>query len=133
MSQPSVAQQGEPARLLLVDDHADTLAMMARLLARKGYVIESAGSIAAARAKAAAAGGKFHLVITDLGLPDGNGADLMRELRGAYGLRGIALTGRENDDQAAGGAAADVGFVQHIVKPVDFAKLDAAIRAALGR
>ena len=72
-------------------------------------------------------------MITDLGLPDGNGADLMRELRTSYGLRGIALTGREADDVTATGASGDAGFVKHIVKPIDFAKLHAAIREVLGR
>ena len=118
-------------RILVVDDHADTLTMMARLLGRKGFAVESADTIAAAKAKAAAVEGDYDLVITDLGLPDGNGADLMRHLRQSYGLRGIALTGRETDDLAAVGATPDAGFVRHIVKPIDFAKLESAIREAL--
>ncbi len=70
-------------RIMLVDDHADFRDLMEALLERQPdlEVVAQAGTMAEARAKAATAG--FDVVVLDLGLPDGNGADLIGELREA--------------------------------------------------
>ena len=70
-------------RVLLVDDHADTLRSMDRLLRVRGYQVCVASTVAAALE--AAATHPFDLLISDVGLPDGSGMDLMRELRLRYG------------------------------------------------
>ena len=64
----------------------------------------------------------FDLVISDLGLPDGDGVDLMAQLTKDYGLRGIALSGYGMAADRAKTEAA--GFLSHLVKPVDFDQLD---------
>ena len=70
-------------RILLVDDHLDFRDLMVTLLESQPdlEVVAQAGSLAEARTEAATA--KFDVVVLDLGLPDGNGADLIGELREA--------------------------------------------------
>ena len=70
-------------RIMLVDDHADFRDLMVTLLEGQPdlEVVAQAGTMAEARTEAAAA--KFDVVVLDLGLPDGNGADLIGELREA--------------------------------------------------
>ena len=64
-------------------------------------------------------------MISDLGLPDGSGFELMTEIKGRFNLRGIALSGygMEQDQQRS----RSVGFAAHLTKPVDFRKLQMAI------
>lgn len=115
-------------RILLVEDNIVTLQALRRLLlAREHHVVE-ATSIASA--KEAAAREPVDLVISDLGLPDGMGHEMMRDLGQRYGVRGIAISGYgmpEDIDQSR-----RAGFIEHLVKPVDAAALDAAISRALG-
>jgi PAS domain S-box-containing protein len=116
-----------PLRILLVEDHENTARAMARLLRHLHHDVTVAGSLAAARQAAAleADHGAFDLTISDLGLPDGSGLDLMKELKASYGLKGIALTGygMEEDVQRS----REAGFSEHLTKPVDPAKLQAVI------
>ena len=72
-----------PTRIMLVDDHLDFRELMVTLLESQPdlEVVAQAGSMAEARSQAAAA--QFDVVVLDLGLPDGNGADLIGELREA--------------------------------------------------
>jgi signal transduction histidine kinase len=107
-------------RLLVVEDHQPTLDVLARLLGRQGHDVSTAGSVEAALELAGR--GKFDLVISDIGLPDGNGVDLMVQLTRDYGLRGIALSGYGMDDDLARTRAA--GFIAHLVKPIDFQRLN---------
>ncbi len=129
-----------PLHVLLVEDHADTADAMADLLRVAGHQVTVAGSVeealaaaeaaaseaAAAEAAEPANGGPFDLVVSDLGLPDGNGCDLMRELAGRYGLRGIALSGYGMDDDVR--QSLEAGFERHLTKPVDMRTLESAIR-----
>ncbi len=126
------------AHLLLVEDHADTAAVLARLLRRAGFHVTVATSIAQGlaetevAAKAVDASGRFHpiqLVLSDLGLPDGNGTELMRELADRHRLRGIALSGFGMEDDVQG--ALEAGFARHHTKPLDFDVLLATIRELL--
>ena len=108
-----------PLRLLLVDDHENTLQSLLLLLRARGHQVVAAATVAAALA--AAATHPFDLVISDLGLPDGTGTELMEKLRAAYGLRGVALSGYGMEEDLARSRKA--GFVAHLVKPVHFAEL----------
>jgi len=114
-----------PLRLLLVEDHASSLQAISALLRRDGHQVVPAATIAAALAAAAAH--KIDLVISDVGLPDGPGTELMKELRARYGLSGIALTGYGSDEDIASTRAA--GFVTHLVKPILASELRGAIAA----
>jgi CheY-like chemotaxis protein len=86
----------------------------------------TAGTVAAALN--CAAQGQFDLVISDIGLPDGNGVDLMVQLTRDYGLRGIALSGYGMDADFA--RTKDAGFLAHLVKPVDFERLNRVLEQA---
>lgn len=108
-----------PLRLLLVEDHVSTLQAIARLLQRDGHHVITATTAAAALTAAAVE--KFDFVISDLGLPDGNGTELMAKLRSAYGLRGVALTGYGLEEDLV--RSHDAGFIHHLVKPVSIAEL----------
>jgi DNA-binding NarL/FixJ family response regulator len=69
-------------RIMLIEDHADFRDLMTVLLGREPdlEVVAQAGSLAEARNHAAAV--RFDVAVLDLGLPDGNGADLIADLRG---------------------------------------------------
>lgn len=109
----------EALNILLVEDHDDTRANMTHLLRRSGHQVTSAESAELALSLAAAE--SFDLVISDLGLPDLSGLDLMRELRDKYGLKGIAVSGygMEEDIQRS----YESGFVQHLTKPIHINQL----------
>jgi CheY-like chemotaxis protein len=113
--------------LLVVDDHQDTCIGMKMLLERRGYRITLAHTADQALEKAQAE--KFDLLISDIGLPDRSGYELMEELRANNSLPGIALSGfgTENDITKARAA----GFSQHLTKPINFDRLDEAIRSLL--
>src|SRR3954471_11374427 len=114
----------DPLKILLVEDHEDTLRLMARLLRHLGYSVETAACLNDARASSA--NQNFQLMISDLALPDGNGTDLMRELREKQDIRGIALTGFDSIEDVD--QVRQAGFHSHLTKPVDLEKLEAAIR-----
>lgn len=110
----SRVQRVRSLHILLVEDHGITAKMMQMVLTAAGYTVESAGDVATALALAD--GYNFDLLISDLGLPDGSGHDLMRKLR-ARGrvFPGIALSGygREEDIQRS----LEAGFATHLTKP----------------
>ena len=84
-----------------------------------------------AEATQAAAHSAFDLVISDLGLPDGSGTELMTKLRSGYGLRGIALSGYGMEEDISRSLAA--GFITHLTEPVDFGQLQRALRGYEGK
>ena len=110
-------------RLLLVEDHEPTLQVLSRLLRRVGHTVVTAGNVQ--QALAAAEAGEFDGVISDLGLPDGTGTELMKTLRARHHLRGIALSGYGMEEDLARSKLA--GFAVHLIKPVDFHQLQRAL------
>ena len=123
---PAASSRGlhlESRRVLLVEDHADTLRAAHALLAELGCEVVAASSVG--EALAAAKDQDFDLVLSDLGLPDGNGLELMTHLRDHYGLSGIAVTGYGMEDDLR--RSREAGFIDHLVKPITFARLEGAI------
>ncbi len=113
-------------RVLLIEDHPDTAAQLSRLLQRSRHRVTWAGSLGEARAivtdsEAQGNGVGFDLVISDLGLPDGSGHELMRELSSRYQLPAIALSGygMESDIRES----MEAGFARHLTKPIDWHEL----------
>ncbi|HEX4055111.1 MAG TPA: MASE1 domain-containing protein [Tepidisphaeraceae bacterium] len=120
-------QKRVQALVLLVEDHEETLQVMAELLRRLGHEVTTASTIKEALK---AAGEKpFDLVISDLGLPDGLGYELMRSLRAGNHLRGIALSGYGMSEDIQ--LSREAGFAEHLVKPVDLKKLEEAMARVL--
>src|SRR5438874_11965190 len=64
-------------RILVVEDHEDTLRVMVRLLELAGHSVRTAGGVG--EALEAASGEAFDLIISDVGLPEGRGLDVMRK------------------------------------------------------
>ncbi len=116
-------------RILLVDDHVDTLQTMAKLLRRRGYEVVTAGS--GAEAMTAAHGAAFDLLISDLGLPDCSGLQLVQRVRSVQPLPAIALSGYGMEQDVA--ESKQAGFQRHLTKPVDFEELARAIQGLLGQ
>jgi signal transduction histidine kinase/CheY-like chemotaxis protein len=114
-------------RVLVVDDHRDTCTGMKRMLERRGYEITLAYSAEQAVEKARSQ--DFDLLISDIGLPDRSGYELMRELQHSKGLRGIALTGFGTEHDVSKARAA--GFSEHLTKPINFERLEEAIQNLL--
>ncbi|HEY1685417.1 MAG TPA: response regulator [Tepidisphaeraceae bacterium] len=110
-------------RILVVDDHADSALLLARLLKKEGHDVKTAGTVSAAREICELE--KFDLLISDLGLPDGSGYELFGFLRDRYGMKGIALSGRGLPEDVA--ASEEAGFEAHLVKPVILPDVSAAI------
>lgn len=108
-------------RILIVDDHIDTGMAMQRLLQGMGYQARSADSFASA--VKAAEEGPVDLLLTDIQLLDGNGMDLLREIksRGSPGAKGITLSGYTEDEEKA--RSRNAGYAAHMAKPVDFQQL----------
>ncbi|WP_158305450.1 hybrid sensor histidine kinase/response regulator [Opitutus terrae] len=110
-------------QILVVEDHGPSRLAFVALLRRRGHHTVGADSVQQARAAAAAR--KFDLVISDLGLPDGSGLELMQALRREHGLKGIALSGYGMEADIK--AALDAGFLLHLTKPVTLHKLEDAV------
>jgi two-component system CheB/CheR fusion protein len=141
VSRPSAAQ-GDPSEaddqavvrrhggrsVLLVEDHADTAKLLARLLNTDGHVVHVADTMAAA--VELLGNNRFDIVISDLGLPDGSGLDLISQARRINPLvRGIALSGYGTDTDRRQSRTA--GFVEHLLKPVSLSALREAIDRAV--
>jgi CheY-like chemotaxis protein len=116
-----------PLCILLVEDHANTREVMTRLLTKRGHTVRAAESLQTAFELVAT--NQFDLIISDLGLPDGSGLDLMPELKSRYGLKGIAVSGYGMEEDLNKSRRA--GFSAHLVKPVDFRQLEAALLKVL--
>jgi signal transduction histidine kinase/CheY-like chemotaxis protein len=134
---PQAPEPGPAARaslaILLVEDHADTAEAMADLLGLLGHRVITAGSVAEglAAAERAWTNGGLDVVVSDLGLPDGSGVDLMRELSLRYGLPGIALSGYGMEDDIR--QSLEAGFSKHLTKPVNPQSLKAALQEVAGK
>jgi PAS domain S-box-containing protein len=116
-------------RILLVEDHADTARMMSRLLAAGGHEVEIAGTVAAALDMAGS--GSFDLLLSDLGLPDASGHDLLRMLRQrGVSLPAIALSGYGLEEDLRRSDAA--GFAAHLTKPINLQRLHETIERVAG-
>ena len=102
--------------LLLVDDHADTLKVMARLLKRRGYQVLLATDCRSALE--AARQHPFDLIVSDLGLPDGSGLTLLGQLRQGRTVPAVALSGYGMEEDLQQSRAA--GYDEHLTKPIDF-------------
>ncbi len=127
---PRAASAQSPAqlRILLVDDHADTLAVLKRVLTRRGHEVFAADSAAAALELASRQ--EVDLLISDIGLPDRSGLELMAELSRSRGIRGIALSGYGAEGDLERSRIA--GFIGHLTKPVEIPALEQLIAEVSG-
>lgn len=113
----------KPLRILLVEDHKDYQQLLVSALTAVGHEVVAANSKRSALDVARA--GAFDVVVCDYRLSDGSGIELMKELKSTHGLRGICLSGYEEDDLV--GIDRDSCFEQFLLKGVPFEKIYAAI------
>jgi DNA-binding response OmpR family regulator len=118
-----VPVQRLPLKVLLVEDHTSTSEVLARLMRRHGHEVHTASTLAGAQESADR--NSFDLLISDLGLPDGSGHDLMRDLAKKHRLTGIALSGYGTPSDIV--ACREADFALHLLKPVDWKVLEAAL------
>jgi len=109
--------------ILLVEDHESTASVLAKLLRTSGFQVNVAGSVEAALSEYGK--GRFDLVISDLGLPDGDGYQLIEKVFALRPVPAIALTGYGMEGDIAKTRAA--GFREHLTKPVGATQLKEAI------
>ncbi len=103
-----------PLRVLLVEDHPVTAKLMQMVLTAGGHTVQCASEVAAAIDLAGR--GEFDLLMSDLGLPDGSGHDLIRQLRErGYAFPGIALSGYGQEEDIR--RSYEAGFAAHLTKP----------------
>ena len=119
------ARPSSDLRVLLVEDHVDTLRVLSSILTKDGFSVRTAASVADARRLLDCE--SFDVLVTDIGLPDGSGYQLMRAARESQRLRGIAISGfgMEEDVQRS----MEAGFEYHLIKPVDAQQLEALLTA----
>lgn len=112
--------------ILLVEDHQDTADVMTQLIGGFGHRVTTLGTVAAALD--AARDKAFDLVISDIGLPDGTGLELITALHAlplGRGVPALALTGYGSDDDVR--RCIEAGFISHLTKPVNFTILEQQI------
>ena len=114
---------GGPLRILLVEDNQDTTLAMVTLLGMSGHSVDAAATVADARSMAS--NGHYDLLISDLGLPDGNGMDVVRAFAQHQSAPSIAMTGYGMDEDIR--RCRDSGFTAHVTKPVGFDRLNELI------
>jgi PAS domain S-box-containing protein len=113
-------------RILLVDDHEDTRRILANLLRKLGHTVEVAESVSTATVALETL--RFDVLVSDIGLPDATGHDLMVSARTIQPeIKGIALSGFGMDDDLQ--RSAQAGFAFHLTKPVDITVLQQRLLA----
>ena len=115
------------ARILLVEDHEATAQVMAKLLQALRYEVTTAATLESAKRLAAAH--PFDLIVSDIGLPDGTGLDLIRHVRTHRPVPALAVSGYGMEEDLR--SSIEAGFSEHLVKPVDLNKLRGAIQRVL--
>ena len=117
------AVEAGKCRILVVDDHGDTLRSMQLLLRRLGYEVLTAENMTAALQIAEEQ--PFDILLSDIGLPDGSGLELLKRIRQTRDVPALALSGFGMDEDVE--RSRDAGFSDHLTKPVSIDRLQAAI------
>jgi PAS domain S-box-containing protein len=109
--------------LLLVDDHADTRSVLSRLLRKTGHEVVTADT--AENALKILNDRRFDALISDIGLPETSGYELIREAKRRQPLRAVALSGLGMDEDVQ--RSVDAGFDHHLTKPINFQELQSVL------
>jgi DNA-binding response OmpR family regulator len=117
-------------KILVVEDEADLLNSITSYLAKQGYVCEVAGCYKEAQEKLALY--RYDCLIVDITLPDGNGLNLLEEIKDRKGETGIIIISAKNsiDDKIRG---LNLGADDYLPKPFHFAELSARLNALIRR
>lgn len=118
----------KPLRIFVMENHRDTLMYLQMYLESLGHAVDCASSVGEALAGLGKA--DYDVLLSDIGLPDGTGWELLRQVRArsAQPLFGIAMSGfGTNADHERSRQA---GFSHHLLKPFEPAALDVALTEA---
>jgi CheY-like chemotaxis protein len=121
----TLSKPGKRLRILVVEDHGETLEVLSRPLSHLGHEILVADCMQSALEIVQSK--EFDVVLCDIGLPDGSGYDVISQAKRKQPVKGVALTGFDRDEDIRRGKEA--GFDFHLTKPVDFHEL----RTVLGQ
>ena len=110
-------------RILIVEDDVHTAKVMSKILTRHGHDVLTASTVHEALEVLRTT--RIDLLVSDLGLPDGNGFQLMRELARTSDAKAIAISGYGMDEDIERSSRA--GFAAHLTKPIDVQKLQQTI------
>ena len=116
---------GKSLRILVVEDHSETLQALSRLLNHFGHEVSVADG--AQNAMNMIDSKEFDVVLCDIALPDGSGYDLIAEAKRKRPVKAVAISGFAATEDIERGREA--GFDFHLAKPVDFHEL----RSVLGK
>jgi CheY-like chemotaxis protein len=118
----------EAKRILLIEDNHDAAQSMKRLLKHLGYDVDLAYS--GPEGVVAAQTTNPDVVICDIGLPGLDGFGVARALRSEAGTRGVFLIAQSGYGQAEDvRKAMDAGFDLHLIKPVEFSRLQQVLKS----
>ncbi len=120
---PQKTGRSRELRILLVEDNCETGALLCKILERRGYQVDYGATMEAALELAKRF--SYDLLLSDIGLPDGSGLELMQALQKTARIPGIAMSGFGMDDDLR--RSRDAGFSEHLTKPISIAKLEEAI------
>ncbi len=117
-------------KLLLVEDEKDLAEAISNFLAREGYICERVGNVNDAKEKVALY--NYDCILVDIGLPDGNGLDVIQEVKKFKQKAGVIIISAKNsvDDKISG---LDIGADDYLAKPFNLAELNSRIKAVLRR
>jgi CheY-like chemotaxis protein len=126
---PTARARKRTLSILLVDDSADTLKYLSKLLTMRGHKVHTAATMNLALQVGSAT--ELDVLVSDIDLPDGSGLELMLRLRSGSSMAGIAISGYGSTEDIDRSRAA--GFAEHLTKPVEFRTLENAIEQAADR
>ncbi len=116
-------------KVLVVDDDVNTRNAVSAGLRREGFLVCEAGDVA--RARKVITKSRPDIVILDLGLPDGDGLDLLRVLRATDSLPVVVCSGRADEDDRLNGL--EIGADDYVTKPFSVRELAMRVRVVLRR
>src|ERR1041385_290102 len=119
---------GKTLRILVVEDHSETLHALSRLLSHFGHKVSVAED--AENARSMIDSKEFDVVLCDIVLPDGSGYDVVAEAKRKKPIKAVALSGYAGRDDIERGRKA--GFDFHLAKPVDLDRKSTRLNSSHG-
>ena len=114
---------------MIVDDHKDSARALSRLLRQEGHTVITAHTVAGAMALVVGQR-PIDVLLSDIGLPDGDGCELLRQLRAFYGGRDIAALAISGlGEESLVKRCLEAGYRQVLMKPLTFEQVLEAVRA----
>ena len=126
MSKADVSASPRHLRIFVVENHPDTLKYLGMYLESMGHAVVSAQTMQGALAALPAA--NCNVLLSDIGLPDGDGWELLRQVRRTRPIYAIAMSGMGMGPDCA--RSLEAGYRHHLLKPYSPKELDAMLEEA---